>query len=70
MARGNRPQKEQRQVEEIISDSISGNSEQTLDDLIEVVYSELGFRPAKATILTILARLGKSAKRVTRWEDE
>jgi len=70
MRQGNRTRKEQRQVEEIISDSISANPEQTLDDLAEAVSSELGFKPAKATILTILARLGKSAKRVTRWEDE
>jgi hypothetical protein len=70
MPQGNRTKKEQREVREIISDSISANPEQTLDDLIEYVNSELGFKPAKATVLTILAGLGLSAKRVTRWEDE
>ena len=66
----NRPQKEQQTVKEVIKDSIVNDPEQTLDDLAEVVNSELGFRPAKATILIILASLGKKAKRVTRWEDD
>ncbi len=70
MTQGNKSKKEKDQVLDIVADSIANNPEQTLDDLALVVSSELGFKPAKATLLVILARLGKSAKRVTRWEDE
>ena len=69
MSKGNRNIKEREQIAEIFSAAIDENPEQTLEDLAEIVNSELGFSPHKTTIQLILTRLGKSAKRVTRWED-
>jgi len=66
----NKPKKEQNTVREIIKDSIISNPEQTIDDLINTVNSEIGNRPSRATVLLILAQLGKKAKRLTRWEDD
>lgn len=66
----NKTDKEKQTVREIVRESITSDPEQTLEDLADVVHSELGYRPAKATLLVILAGLGRKAKRVTRWEKE
>jgi len=70
MFKGNRTKKEKKQVEQIVSDAIEQNPNRTLDELAEIVNSELGFKPARLTMMRIMAGLGKTAKRVTRWEDE
>ena len=69
MSKGNRNEKERKAIAEIVIAAIEENPEQTLEDLAEIVNSELGFSPHKTTIQLILTRNGKSAKRVTRWED-
>jgi len=70
MFQGNRTKKEKKQVEEIIRDAITSDPNRTLDELAELVYSELGFKPNKITIMKIMIGLGKKARRVTRWEDD
>jgi hypothetical protein len=65
----NRTNKEQKLIKEAIAAAIEADPEQTIEELGEVVAAELGFRPARATIHRVLGELGKSAKRLTRWED-
>jgi len=66
----NRTSKEQTQIKQAIAAAIEADPEQTIDDLAETIAAELGFRPARATIHRVLSELGKTPKRITRWEDE
>jgi hypothetical protein len=66
--KGNRNKKDMDRVTKIIGDAVTKNPYQTLANLAELVNSELGFKPSPLTIMRILAGLGKSANRITRWD--